>query len=135
MFSAIAESDFINASISQAELEQNMPQLIHTISKMAIEKWKAYQRHITSISETFIDKELQFKVKEEQPKEKKELESVVTALNCKLDDSCIETAKSLKCSEVCSAKDQEIASLKESIALLEQKLQCVCSFKVVYEIS
>jgi len=60
---------------------------------------------------------------------KKELESAIISLNHKLHgDSCVETLESLKCSEACSAKDQEIACLKESIALLEQKLQSVCFF-------
>jgi len=60
---------------------------------------------------------------------KKELESAMISLNSKLhDDSYVEKLESLKCSEACSAKDQEIACLKESIALLEQKLQSVCFF-------
>ncbi|XP_011691264.1 PREDICTED: flagellar attachment zone protein 1 isoform X2 [Wasmannia auropunctata] len=121
-YEMINKSDTISASINQTELEQNTPELAGSISKMAIEKCKDYI--ISIISEKLADEELQRKL--QKLKASKELESATVALNCKLhSDSCAETVESLKCSEMCSVKDQEIASLKESIALLEQKLQCV----------
>ncbi|XP_011171387.2 myosin-2 heavy chain isoform X1 [Solenopsis invicta] len=60
----------------------------------------------------------------------KELESAMKSLTINCNDihsyeDCVKTINSLRCSEACSAKDQQIASLQESIALLEQKLQCV----------
>ncbi|XP_012532491.1 optineurin isoform X2 [Monomorium pharaonis] len=110
----------INIS-NQAELEQNIPKLTDAISKMNMEKYKEYIASV--ISEKFTDKDLQ------QPsKVEKDLESAMKSLNYSDSysfEECVKTVESLKFSEVCSAKDQEIASLKESIALLKQKLQFV----------
>lgn len=91
---------------------------------MAIEKCKEY---ITSvISEKFADKELQQKL--QQLKVEKELESAMKSLSCSDNYNYVKPVEVLKCSEACSAKDQEIACLKKTIDLLEQKLKCVCFF-------
>jgi len=51
------------------------------------------------------------------------------SLNCNDSHNYVKPMEIPKCSEACSAKDQEIACLKESIDQLEQKLQCVCLLK------
>lgn len=109
-----------------------MPKLTGAISKIAIEKCKGY---ITSlISEKFADKEQD---KLQQLKVEKELESAMKSLSCNDNHSNVKSIESsetnvLKCSEIYSEKDQEIACLKQSIVLLEQKLQCVCFFKTLF---
>lgn len=128
--SAISESDTINASTNQ-ELEQNMPKLTDAVSNIAIEKCKEL---ITSvISEKFADKELQQKL--QQLKVEKELESAMKSLSCSDNCSYVKPVEVLKCSEACSAKNQEIARLKESIDLLEQKLQCVLTPVELHDLS
>ena len=69
------------------------------------------------------------KQKLQQLETEKELESAMldNKINCKL-YSDVEITENSKCSEA-SEKDQEIACLKESNTLFEQKLQCVCFFK------
>ncbi|XP_011636667.1 myosin-11 isoform X2 [Pogonomyrmex barbatus] len=111
--STFSESDIMTS-------DEDMPKLTGAISKIAIEKCKEY---ITSIiSEKLADKELQQKM--QQSIVEKELESAMKSLSCESSDTS-KTVESLKCSKSCFAKDQEIARLKESIALLDQKLQCV----------
>lgn len=105
-----------------------MPKLTDAVSNIAIEKCKEL---ITSvISEKFADKELQQKL--QQLKVEKELESAMKSLSCSDNCSYVKPVEVLKCSEACSAKNQEIARLKESIDLLEQKLQCVRFFKKLF---
>lgn len=97
------------------------------MSKLTIEGCK---KCITSIiSEKFDDKE-KLQQKLQQLETEKELESAMieNKINYKL-YSDVETTESSKCSKAYSEKDQEIACLKESNALLEQKLQCVRFFK------
>lgn len=77
------------------------------------------------ISKTF-DGKVQ---KLEQLKLEKELESAMKSLS--YSDKHAKPVEILKCSEACLTKDQEIACLKESINLLEQKLQCVCFLKII----
>ncbi|XP_024888606.1 optineurin-like [Temnothorax curvispinosus] len=118
--SAISESDTIvsNAFTSETELEQNVPKLTSAISKIAVEKCKEY---ITSvISEKFADKDQQ----KQQLKVEKELELAMKSLSSSDSHSYVKP-EIPKCSEACSAKDQEIACLKKSIDILEQKLQCI----------
>ncbi|XP_070151799.1 optineurin isoform X2 [Polyergus mexicanus] len=97
---------------THTELQQIMPKL-KTASKMDLEECKHY------ITEKFAGKALQDKL--EELKIEKELDSAMKSLSC-LDSQAfikiIENQKSLE------AKIEEIKHLKESIALLEEKLQC-----------
>lgn len=61
----------------------------------------------------------------------KELELAMKSLNCNSDETSEKTIEHQECSE-CSAKQQEITCLKESISLLEQRLQCVCFYRKLY---
>ncbi|XP_018309199.1 optineurin isoform X1 [Mycetomoellerius zeteki] len=98
-------------------------EIVSVMSKLTIEGCK---KCITSIiSEKFDDKE-KLQQKLQQLETEKELESAMieNKINYKL-YSDVETTESSKCSKAYSEKDQEIACLKESNALLEQKLQCI----------
>lgn len=76
-----------------------------------------------------------------QLKVEKELESAMKSLSCNSCDtfteqtsaeqiSVAQTAEHQECSE-CSAKHQEIACLKESVALLQERLQYVCFYRIM----
>ncbi|CAL1682269.1 unnamed protein product [Lasius platythorax] len=102
---------------AQTELQQITPKLKIAISKMDLEECKQYITCV--ISEKFAEKALQDKL--EELKLEKELESAMKSLNCidsETSAKIVENQKRLK------AKDEEINYLKESIALLKEKLQC-----------
>lgn len=110
---------------AHTELQQIMPKLKTAMSKMDLEECKHYITCI--ISEKFAEKALQDKL--EELKIEKELDSAMKSLSC-LDSQAfikiIENQKSLE------GKIEEIKHLKESIALLEEKLQCVRIYKELY---
>lgn len=97
------------------------------MSKMDLEKCKHYITCI--ISEKFAEKALQDKL--EELKTEKELESAMQSLSCTDSQTSLKIAENQKSLE---AKDEEIKHLKESIALLEEKLQCVCIYKELYSL-
>lgn len=62
---------------------------------------------------------------------KLELESAMeSSSNC--NKTSAKTIEHKKCSETCFAKDEEIARLKEDIALLVKKSECVCLYRKLY---
>ncbi|KAG5325245.1 MOS1T transposase, partial [Pseudoatta argentina] len=71
-----------------------------------------------------IDDRIKQKLQQLETEKELELAMIDNRINCKL-YSDVKTTESSKCSEAYSEKDQEIACLKESNALLEQKLLCV----------
>lgn len=102
-----------------------MPKFKTAVSKTDLEECKHYITCV--ISEKFAEKALQDKL--EELKTEKELESAMQSLSCtdsQISVNIVETQKNLE------AKDEEIKHLKESIALLEEKLQCVCIYKELY---
>lgn len=113
---------------AHTELQQIMPKLKTAMSKMDLEECKHYITCI--ISEKFAEKALQDKL--EELKIEKELDSAMKSLSC-LDSQAfikiIENQKSLE------GKIEEIKHLKESIALLEEKLQCALAPIQLPEIS
>lgn len=113
----ISKSDVADDCTVNTELQQITPKLKIAMSKMDLEECKQHIIHI--ISEKLAEKTLQNKLGE--LKLEKELESAMKSL------SCIEKKTSAKNVDKnhLEAKDKEINYLKESIALLEEKLQCV----------
>ncbi|KYM89864.1 hypothetical protein ALC53_02176 [Atta colombica] len=128
---------------------KDISELVPEISNLTIKRCKQY---ITSIISEKLDEKLErlkeglqqelpqletekefesamiddrIKQKLQQLETEKELESAMldNKINCKL-YSDVEITENSKCSEA-SEKDQEIACLKESNTLLEQKLQCI----------
>lgn len=95
------------------------------MSKMDLEECKHYITCI--ISEEFAEKALKDKL--EELKTEKELESAMQSLSCTDSQTSVKIVENQKSLE---SKDEEIKHLKESIALLEEKLQCVCIYKELY---
>ncbi|XP_012228357.1 optineurin-like isoform X2 [Linepithema humile] len=122
--SAISESTSISIP-DQIEFQQSMLSKV-MISKMDIEACKQY-----TTSEKFTEKGL-YK-SPDQLKVEKELESAMKSLNCNSCETSEQIVEHQECSE-CSVKQQEIACLKESIALLQQRLQCTLS-SISYDLS
>lgn len=118
-------NDTTDVCSAQTELQQIVPKLKTAISKMDLEECKHYITCI--ISEKFAEKALQDKL--EELKMEKELESAMKSL------SCVDSQNSTKIIEnqkILEEKNEEIKHLKESIALLEEKLQCVRIYKELY---
>ncbi|XP_029167983.1 optineurin-like [Nylanderia fulva] len=113
-----SESNVIINDAAHTELQQITPKLKIAMSKMNLEECKKYVTCI--ISEKFAEKALQNKL--EEIKLEKELESAMKSLNCIDKEASAKIVENQNCLD---AKDKEINYLKEVIALLEEKLQCV----------
>lgn len=118
----ISKSDVTDDCAANTELQQITPKLKIAMSKMDLEECKQYIIRI--ISEKLAEKTLQNKLGE--IKLEKELESAMKSLSCIDKETSAEIVENQNHLE---AKDKEINDLKESIALLEEKLQCVCIYK------
>ncbi|KAL6429398.1 hypothetical protein ACFW04_008226 [Cataglyphis niger] len=121
-------NDTTDVCSAQTEFQQIVPKLKTAISKMDLEECKHYITCI--ISEKFAEKALQDKL--EELKMEKELESAMKSLSC-VDSQ--NSAKIIENQKILEEKNEEIKHLKESIALLEEKLQCALTPIQLPEIS
>ncbi|XP_050456704.1 putative autophagy-related protein 11 isoform X2 [Cataglyphis hispanica] len=121
-------NDTTDVYSAQTELQQIVPKLKTAISKMDLEECKHYITCI--ISEKFAEKALQDKL--EELKMEKELESAMKSLSY-VDSQ--NSAKIIENQKILEEKNEEIKHLKESIALLEEKLQCALTPIQLPEIS
>ncbi|XP_018352173.1 PREDICTED: girdin-like [Trachymyrmex septentrionalis] len=121
--------------ISNLTINRCKQYITSIISEKLDEKLERLKEGQKKLPQLETEKELEFesamiddriKQKLQQLEMEKELESAMidNRINCKL-YSDVETTESSKCSGAYSEKNQEIACLKESNALLEWKLQCV----------
>ncbi|GAB1859378.1 hypothetical protein CAJAP_00457 [Camponotus japonicus] len=124
----IPQFDITNVCSAQTELQQITPKLKTAMSKMDLEECKHYITCI--ISEKFAEKALQDKL--EELKTEKELESAMQSLSCTDSQTSLKIVENQKSLQ---AKDEEIKHLKESITLLEEKLQCALTPIQLHEMS